>query len=85
MDKLIRGEMISHLAIDDKGWLRRDERKKVLEDAHHSRRWPSLSQGACCANGLRPSHKKPGGLLHPLEVPAMEVVKRHEGFRGWTA
>jgi len=56
MDKLIRGEMSSHLsryAIDDKGWLRRDERKKVLEDAHHQRRWPSLSQGACCANRLK--------------------------------
>ena len=37
MDKLIRDEMLSHLAIDDKGWLRRDERKKVLEEAHRSK------------------------------------------------
>ena len=61
--------MVSHLTIDDKGWLRRDERKKVLEDAHHPRRWPSLSQGACCANRLKAESKKPGGLLHPLDVP----------------
>ena len=85
MDKLTQGEMLSHLAIDDKGWLRRNERKKALKDAHHSRRWPSLSQGACCANRLKAESLKPGGLLYPLEVPAMEVVKRHEGFRGWTA
>ena len=50
IDKLIRGETSSHLsryAIDDKGWLRRDGRlcvpqarelkKKVLEEAHHSK------------------------------------------------
>ena len=50
MDKLIGGETSSHLgryAIDDKGWLRRDERlcvpqvgdlvRKVLEEAHHSK------------------------------------------------
>jgi len=50
MDKLIRGEMSSHLsryAIDDKGWLRRDGRlcvpqvgdlvKRILEEAHHSK------------------------------------------------
>ena len=39
--------------------------KKVLEDAHHSRRWPSWSQDACCATRLRPSHRSPAGhYLH---------------------
>ena len=39
--------------------------KKDLEDAHHSRRWPSWSQDACCATRLGPSHRSPAGhYLH---------------------
>ena len=43
--------------------------KKVLEDAHHSRRWPSWSQDACCTTRLRPSHRSPAGHYLHLEVP----------------
>ena len=65
---------------------------KMYKDMKRIFFWPGMKKDVAdfvsrciICQQVKAESKKPGGLLHPLEVPAMEVVKRHEGFRGWTA
>ena len=107
VEKLKGGESSSHLrryTLDDKGWLRRDNRlcvpqdedlrKAILDDAHRSKMtihpggdkmykdmkrvffWAGMKKDvaeyvARClvCQRVKAEQKKPGGLLHPLEVP----------------